>query len=623
MDGWSGGFFDVNEIGHVICKPTRDDQPALDLHEIVEGMVERGFSPPIILAFPDLLARRMADLRDAFRAAIKECEYRGDYAGLYPIKVNQQRFLVDQIERFGRDLDLGLEVGSKPELLAVLGMTCQTPERLIVCNGFKERRYVEHIMLATKLGRRVVSVIENLNELDLVIELAQAYDVRPIIGVRALISQVGPGRWGVSSGERAKFGLSAPGILRVVERLEQADLLDALQLIHCHMGSQLSDIRAINAGVNELARVYAELCKLGAPMRYIDVGGGMGIDYDGSQTAWDFSVNYTMEEYAANVVYRVMSVCDEAEVAHPTILTEAGRAMVAHHSVLVFNVLGANCTERHLPPDDFSLGDLSDEPPRPLEDLAEARDDITAANALERFHDAQQAREEALTLFNVGHLSLEHRALADRLYWAICLEIRALLGQLDPLPEELAELPQTMADLYFVNMSIFQSLPDSWAIDQVFPMMPIHRLDEKPDRRGTLADITCDSDGKVNRFVDYQDVAASLPLHALQPGEPYYLAAFLIGAYQETLGDLHNLFGDTHVVHVGIGEDGGWEARAFVEGDSVEEVLGYLQYEPRKLYEAVRWDCERSVRAGRMTVADSRTLLKTYERGLEGYTYLE
>jgi len=579
----------------------------------------------VTIGFPDLLRRRIEEMVGAFTDAMERNEYRGGYSGVYPIKVNQQRFLVEQVESIGRDLDFGLEVGSKPELLAVMGLTTERPDRLIVCNGFKEERYLRHVMLATKLGRRVIAVIENLHELEVLLRVFRESGVRPMIGVRLKLESHSSGRWRHSTGEKAKFGLSIAGVLEVVKQLELAGMLDCLVLLHCHMGSQISDIQVVNAGLAELTRVYVELSHLGAGMRYIDVGGGLGVDYDGSQTNSDFSTNYGLREYAETVVYRVMSGCDEGDVAHPTIITEAGRALVSHHSVLVCDVLGVNRVDQWAMSAEEAHARLAEiaDPPRALEEVVDALSSVREERLLESYHDAVQAREEALTLFRVGLLDLEMRALVDRLFWSACLEIDRLSRDLDPRPEELFELEKSLSDTYFCNLSVFQSLPDSWAIDQIFPIMPIHRLDEEPDRRATLVDITCDSDGKIDRFVDLEDVAATLPLHSIRKGEPYYLGIFLTGAYQETLGDLHNLFGDTNLVHIVMDGEGGWEIQEIVEGDTVSQVLGYLQYESKALYQAIRRDCERSTRDGRLSVAEARSLLVAYESGLSGYTYLE
>jgi arginine decarboxylase len=624
VEDWGEGFFSITEGGHLAVRPRRDASSTIDLHEVVEGLAERGINTPVTIGFPDLLEHRMREFTESFQAAIQETGYRGDYAGVYPIKVNQHRHLVQQVERFGRDLGFGLEVGSKPELLAAMGVTVDTPSRLIVCNGFKEERYIQHIMLATRLGRRVVAVIESAHELDLLIDQADAFGVRPIIGIRVKLQTPSVGRWSGTTGVKAKFGLDLPGTVDAVERLREAEMLDCLRLVHCHMGSQISDISTINKGVGELARVFVELCKLGAPLQFIDVGGGLGVDYEGSQSTSDFSVNYGLGEYAMTVVYRVMSICDDHEVPHPTIVTEAGRALVCHHSMIVFNVLAANRPDRWTDEENLAaLEQARPKLPRVLEDAIEAWRTAIPDRVLEAFHDAEQARDEATTLFNVGNLSLADRALIDRVYWSTCRKVLENAREIDPLPEELQDLEVALSDTCFCNLSVFQSLPDAWAVEQVFPIMPIQRLDEKPDRRATLVDITCDSDGKIDRFVDEIDVSSVLALHEQREDEPYYLAILMIGAYQETLGDLHNLFGDAHLVHVRLHEEGGWYISDEVEGDTVSEVLGYLQYDTRELYRGIREECERSVRAGKMTAAESRELLAAYDRGLTGYTYLE
>ncbi|NOZ78401.1 MAG: biosynthetic arginine decarboxylase [Acidobacteria bacterium] len=624
IEAWGADTFEVGPAGHVLVMPRGPQGPRVDLYEVVTGLAERGINTPVLIGFRDLLARRMELLREAFGEAIEACGYRGEYTPVYPIKVNQHRYLVEQIERIGRETGLGLEVGSKPELLAVMGLTTETPDRLIICNGFKEAKYIHQYLLATKLGRNIIAVVENIAELEVIIEQAQATGIRPRIGIRVKLSRSGSGRWHQSSGEKAKFGLTIPGILEAVSRLKEAGMLDCLELLHCHMGSQITDIQVVNAGITELAQVFVQLQKLGTTLRYIDAGGGLGIDYDGSQTTWEFSTNYTLTEYAMTVVYRIQSVCDDAGIRHPGILTETGRAMVSHHSVLVFDVLGAAKADRWIVPD-AEIGRLAHNgtTPRVISDLIEAVENAGPGTALESYHDAVQAHEEALTLFTVGHLSLEHRGLADRLYWTVCLRINSMLHQLEQIPDELEELQARLSDTLYCNFSVFQSLPDSWAINQVFPVMPIHRLDEEPARRATLADITCDSDGHIDRFINAQGATSTLPVHELRPGEPYFLAVFLVGAYQETLGDLHNLFGDTHLVHITVDNNGVWTVEELVEGDTVDEVLGYLQYDHRLLYQAIRRDCERAVRAGRMTPAESRALLANYNEGLTGYTYLE
>ncbi len=633
IHAWGQGFFAINDAGHVVVRPDRDPRREIDLYEVVRGLNERGMSAPVLIGFGDLLRQRMADLHDAFQQAIDEYGYRGRYCAVYPIKVNQQHHLVEDLQNFGSEYGFGLEVGSKPELLAVLGMTNGMNDRPIICNGFKEDRYIEIVMMATKLGRNIIPVIENTNELRLIVEQAEQAGVRPRIGVRVNLSSPGAGRWRHSSGIKAKFGLSISELLDVFEYLKQRGMADCLKLLHCHIGSQIHDILRVNASINELSRIYAELARMGAGLEYIDIGGGLGVDYDGSQTNSEFSTNYTWAEYAGNVVYRIMNICDDANVEHPTIISESGRAMVAHHSVLVFNVLDANELDSVRTPDELLNGraepasdnatDEREDLPRPVDDLIDAYHRVSPRQLLECYHDAQQARQEAMNLFNVGYLSLEHCGLIEQLFWATCLKIRNKCREMDTVPEDLEDIEASLSDTYFCNLSIFQSMPDVWAINQIFPVMPIHRLDEYPSRRATLADITCDSDGRVDRFVDRRDVKQSLELHPLRQGEEYYLGAFLVGAYQETLGDLHNLFGDTHVVHLRFDENGRWWIEQVVEGDTVREVLSYVQYDTHYLRQRIRRECERAVASGRMTVAESRTLMRTYDAGLSGYTYLE
>ena len=625
VDSWADGFFSINSNGTVAVRPDRRSGREVDLLEIVDGVRERGFSTPVLLHFGDVLETVLGDLRRAFDGAIEQHGYGGAYRGVYPVKVNQQRSVVEDVGRISGEMGFGFEVGSKPELLAVLAMTVEQPDRLVVCNGFKEDRYVEFAMLAAKLGRTIVPVIENLGELELVLRHATRLDVRPRIGIRVNLNVEGAGRWASSSGVKAKFGLTLAEVLRAVDLLRGHGMLDCLQLLHCHMGSQMHDIRQVAAGVGELTRIHTELHRLGATVEFIDVGGGLGVDYDGSQSNSAFSRNYSLEEYASTVVHRIQSICDDRDVPHPTIVTESGRAMVAQQSVLIFDVLGTNRFEPHRIPEDLEglRGRDGEEPARPLVDLFDAWRRIDAENLLECWHDAESARAEALTLFTLGYMSLEHRAEVERIFWTLALRARELTSSLEPVPEELAELDDLLTDVYFCNLSVFQSLPDCWAIEQVFPIMPIHRLDETPTRRGTLADLTCDSDGKVDRFIDREDVKRWLPLHELESGARYLLGAFLVGAYQETLGDLHNLFGDTHVAHVRVDDSGRWWIEEIVEGDTVREVLGYMQYDSASMTRAIRRECEGSVHRGSMTARESREMVSAFEAGLEGYTYLE
>ncbi len=621
VGAWGQGYFDVSVDGRLLVRPHANDEAEIDLLEVVEGLRERDLSAPLLIRFSDILAHRLRSLRDAFQTAIDENEYEGRYVAVYPIKVNQQRPVVEEVYRYGTDFDFGLEVGSKPELLAVMALTEDAPDRLIVCNGFKDDSYIEAVILSTKLGRNIIPVVENFSELRLLLKHSARYDVKPRIGVRVKLASQGAGRWRDSAGEKSKFGLFVSEVLDMVELLTAHGMLDSLKLVHCHTGSQIQDIRRLKEAVGELSHIYAELVQLGVDIEYVDVGGGLGVDYDGSQTNYPSSMNYTVQEYANEVVYRIASVCNEREVPHPTIISESGRAMAAYQSVLVVNVLGA-AGPRTTYSLDVEVADDEDLP-QPVRDLISAYESVHERTLVEAYHDAVLAREQALNLFNLGYLSLELRGLSERLFWATCARVADAAGRLNEPPEELEPLEEILSETYFCNFSLFQSLPDSWAIDQLFPIMPIHRLDEEPTHRAVLADMTCDSDGKIDRFVDVRDVKKSLELHELRPGEDYYLAVFLVGAYQETLGDLHNLFGDTHVVHIGLHEQGGWSIEEFVKGDTAREVLGYMQYAVDRLYPRLVRDCESAVRTGRMTLPETRTLLRFYQNALEGYTYLE
>jgi arginine decarboxylase len=624
VEAWGKGYFSVNESGHVVVRPDTTERYEIDLYEVVEGLQARDLTTPVVVRFSDILAHRLRRLHDAFAQAITENDYKNRYAAVYPIKVNQQRLVVEEVYRYGQEFGFGLEVGSKPELLAVMAMTENAPDRLIVCNGFKDDSYIEAVTLATKLGRTIIPVVENFEELGLILKHARAYQVRPRIGVRVKLFSEGSGRWSASAGEKSKFGLFITEILELFNVLKEHDMLDCLQLVHCHPGSQLQDIRRVKDAINELAHVYAELKLMGAGLQYIDVGGGLGVDYDGSGTNFPSSMNYTLNEYANDVVYRVASVCNLRDIPHPMIVSESGRAVAAYHSVLIFDALGSSALDKFRVTGDRAEDYGGDEElPQPVQDLFEAYRAVSERRLVECYHDALTAREQVLQMFNLGLLSLEFRALAERLYWATCAKIRDSCRKLERLPEELEDLESILSDTYFCNFSVFQSLPDSWAIDQLFPIMPIHRLAERPTRTAVLADITCDSDGKIDRFVSLRDVKRTLEVHELKAEERYYLAVFLVGAYQETLGDLHNLFGDTHVVHVRLHDEGGWWIEEIVKGDTANKVLEYMEYDVAELYPALARDCERAIRDGRMTLAQSQALKRFYERELDGYAYLE
>jgi arginine decarboxylase len=612
---WGNGYFSINPAGHVAVHPTKQPLRGIDLKELVDRLQLRGISLPVLVRFTDIVRHRLSDIHSAFQAAISQHQYQGGYSCVYPIKVNQQRQVVEEVMNFGRPYGFGLEAGSKPELLAVVAMADNdTP---IICNGFKDAEFIETAMLAHKMGRNIIPVVEKYTELGLILEAAEKFKVRPQIGMRVKLASRGSGRWQSSGGFRSKFGLTVTEILRGLEELKSRNMQDCFKLLHFHLGSQITNIRIVKGALNEGARVYTELAKLGAGLKYLDVGGGLGVDYDGSQTNFESSMNYTLEEYANDVVYHIQSVCDEASVPHPTIVSESGRAVVAYHSLLVFNVLGVSgFGDEKIPPT------VNPDWEQPLTDLIETYNNITARNALEAFHDAQQALDMALSLFNGGYLPLEQRSLAENLFWAICTKLQKIALTMSEVPEDLQNLDEQLSGTYFCNFSLFQSIPDSWAIKQLFPVMPIHRLNEKPLNHAVLGDITCDSDGKLDRFVDRRDVKRTLPLHSVN-GEPYYLGVFLIGAYQEILGDLHNLFGDTHAVHVSLDENGAARLDTLIKGDTVKEVLDYVEFDADALLSKLRTDVETAVHAGRMDYEGAGQLLRFYEEGLNGYTYLE
>jgi arginine decarboxylase len=614
---WGKGYFSIGENGHVWVHPTKEPNRRIDLKELVEKLELRGISLPILIRFAEILKHRLGEMYEAFANSITEHGYKGSYCCVYPIKVNQQRHVVEEVFQYGRPYGFGLEAGSKPELLAVLAIADNnTP---IICNGFKDDEYIEMVMLAKKIGRLITPVVEKYTELDLITKHSQRVGVRPSIGMRVKLASRGSGRWKSSGGYRSKFGLTVSEALQALEQLRAVGMEDCLELLHFHLGSQITNIRQIKAAVIEAVRVYVELKRAGAGLKYLDVGGGLGIDYDGSQTDFESSVNYTLQEYANDVVFHIQQVCDEAEVPHPIIISESGRAIAAYHSLLVFNVLGVTgYSDNGADP-----VTVPEEAEQPLIDLQETHRSLSSKNLLEAFHDAQQALDSALNLFSLGYLPLSQRSLAEKLYFAICRRIQRMAKELEYFPEELEPLDGILSDTYFCNFSLFQSMPDSWAIKQLFPIMPIHRLNEMPSRNAVLGDISCDSDGKVDQFIDRRDVKRTLPLHPVNNDEPYILAAFLVGAYQEILGDLHNLLGDTNAVHVTLGDTGDVILKTVIQGDTVREVLDYVQFSSRALLDAFRHDVEAALRDGKIGYEESGRLLRFYEDGLNGYTYLE
>ena len=612
---WGAGYFGVNEQGRVVVRPKRTAKGGTDLLELVLKLRRRGLRTPLLIRFSDILENRIAFLGDAFGHAIKEYGYGAKLRSVFPIKVNQQRHVVEEIVTLGAPYGMGLEAGSKPELLVALALL-DTPDALIICNGYKDRAYVETALLAQRLGRKPVIVIDRFHEIDLVVKASRELGIQPHIGLRARLTTKGAGKWVESTGDRSKFGLSSTEIVNAVERLRKEDMLECLELLHFHIGSQITSIRAHKDALREATRVYVGLFDLGAQPKLLDVGGGLGVDYDGSQTNFHSSMNYTVQEYANDVVSSIQEVCDDRGVPHPDIVTESGRATVAHHSVLVFDVLGVNevLTGREPEP-------VADDEPKVLQDLWEVWNTVTQKNAQEAYHDAVALKEDASTLFAHGSLDLRGRARVERLFWDCCEKILRAVRGLKFVPEDLQGLEKNLADTYYANFSVFQSAPDHWAVQQLFPLMPIHRLNEEPTRRGVFADLTCDSDGKIDQFIDPHDVKHVLELHPWTD-QPYFVGMFLLGAYQEILGDLHNLFGDTDAVHVSVEDDGSFRVEHVVEGDDVSDVLSYVQYDRHALMERVRQMVEASLRDGRITIEESALLRRRYKEGLEQYTYL-
>ncbi len=614
VNGWGRDFFTINDAGNIAVTPGGPGSAPIDLKELVDDLRSRGLKLPLLIRFSDILRTRIQQLCGSFEQAIVENEYKGSYRGVYPIKVNQQRHVVEELIEYGRPYNLGIEAGSKPELLVALALQ-DNPEALILCNGYKDRAYIETAMLAQKLGRRIIIIMDRMGELETILACARDLEVRPVVGVRARLATKGAGKWIESAGDRSKFGLTTAEIVSTVDRLREAGMLDCLQLLHFHIGSQITNIRAVKDALRESSRIFVELHALGANVRYLDCGGGLGVDYDGSQTNFHSSVNYTLQEYASDVVSQIAEACNARGVPHPDIVTESGRALVAHHSALIFNVLGTNeILDGQVP-----AAPSADEH-KTIKQMYETYESISRKNFQEAYHDSLQIKEEAITAFNLGYLDLKARARIEQLFWAACERILKVVRDLPYVPDELEGLEKQLSDTYYCNFSVFQSVPDHWAVRQLFPTMPIHRLNRPPSRRAVLADLTCDSDGKMDQFIDLRDVKHTLELHAPN-GEPYYIGSFLVGAYQEILGDLHNLFGDTDAVHVRLDGDD-YRVEHVVEGDSVSEVLTYVQYSKEDLVARVRRAVEVALREKRLTMAESGRLLRRYEEALEGYTYL-
>ncbi|MDA3925933.1 MAG: biosynthetic arginine decarboxylase [Kiritimatiellae bacterium] len=617
IKSWGGRYFSISDQGEVMINPYKESESAVSLMEITNGVKDRGIDMPVLLRFENVLDAQIAYLNDSFNSAIQTLGYKGSYQGVYPIKVNQQQQVVHEVAKFGQRYHHGLEVGSKPELIAALS-EMKDKESCLICNGYKDEEFIDIGMYAIKMGFKCFFVIEIPGELDLILERAKALNVTPNIGIRIKLSSKAGGHWTESGGDRSIFGLNMSQTIEIVDILKKRGMLDTLKLMHYHLGSQVPNIRDIRTAVREAARVYAELIKEGAPMGYLDLGGGLAVDYDGSNTNYTNSSNYSVEEYCSDVVEAVMSVMDDGEIEHPVIITESGRALVAYYSVLLFNVLDVATFEEHEVPET-----LGQELAEPIHSLHEVNKNITTRNLQECYNDALYYRDNIRDMFNHGHISLRDKALAEKIFWNTIYQIVQKKRKLKFVPSELVDLENVIADIYYCNFSVFQSIPDCWAIDQLFPVMPIHRLLELPSRNSVIADITCDCDGKINKFIDRSDVKNTLPLHPLLEKKDYYLGIFLVGAYQETLGDLHNLFGDTNVVSIRLNKDGSHDIINEIHGDSVDDVLGYVEYDTNEMRTNYRKTAEDAVKKGLITAKERREIMSSYENGLRGYTYYE
>ena len=616
ISGWGTSYFGINSKGDIYVTPCKDNTE-IDLRDIMDELILRDVTPPVLLRFPDILDSRIEKTSYCFEKAKQKYDYKGENFIIYPIKVNQMQPVVEEIISHGRKFNLGLEAGSKPELHAVIAVQCQS-DSLIICNGYKDQSYIELALLAQKMGKRIFIVVEKLNEIDIIAQAAKKLNVKPNLGIRIKLASSGSGKWAESGGDASKFGLTSSELLQALATLDEKGLHDSLRLIHFHIGSQITKIRRIQTALTEAAQYYVNLRKMGYNVDFVDCGGGLGVDYDGTRSSNSgSSVNYSIQEYVNDCVYAFVDAANKSEIEHPNIITESGRSLAAHHSVLIIDVLEtASLPEM---PEEFEAKESDHQLVRDLYDIW---DNIDSRNMLEDWHDAEQIREEALELFSHGMVDLKTRAEIEAMYWSVCHEINNIAKNMKHVPEELRNLDKLLADKYFCKFSLFQSLPDSWAIDQLFPVMPIQRLNECPSRNATLQDITCDSDGKITNFVTGNRIGHVLPVHPLKRTEPYYLGVFLIGAYQEILGDMHNLFGDTNAVHVSV-KDGSYHIDQIFDGETVEEVLEYVQYNPKKLVRQLEIWVTKSVKQGRISLEEGKEFLSNYRSGLYGYTYLE
>jgi len=616
INGWGINYFSINEKGHVVVTP-RKNGVEVDLKELVEELQLRDVSAPMLVRFPDILDSRIEKMASCFKLASEEYLYKAQNFIIYPIKVNQMRPVVEEIVGHGKKFNIGLEAGSKPELHAVIAINTDN-DSLIICNGYKDEDYIELALLAQKMGRRIFLVVEKLSELKLIIKIAKQFKIKPNLGIRIKLASSGSGKWEDSGGDVSKFGLTSSELLEALDILEKNRMKDCLHLVHFHIGSQVNKIRRIKIAIREASQFYVQLHQNGYNVGFVDIGGGLGVDYDGTRSSnSESSVNYSIQEYVNDVISTMVDVSDKNNLPHPNIITESGRSLTAHHSVLIFEVLEATSLpvwedDEEIDPTDHEL----------LKELFSLWNTLNQTRMHETWHDAQQIREEALDRFSLGLLDLQTRAKIERLFWSIAREVQQMTTGMKHVSEELQTLPKLLSDKYFCNFSLFQSLPDSWAIDQIFPIIPLQRLDEKPDRSATLQDITCDSDGKIDNFISTRNLSYYLPVHSLKPKEPYYIGVFLVGAYQEILGDLHNLFGDTNAVHVSV-DDKGYSIDQIIDGETVAEVLEYVQYNPKKLVRTVETWVTSSVKSGIITAEEGKEFLSNYRSGLYGYTYLE
>lgn len=618
ISSWGGDYFRVAPNGHLLVTPTGEPDRAIDLKLLVDELSERKIQTPILFRFLDILQHRIRNISSSFINSMKDNGYNGAYKPIFPVKVNQQREVVESVIKYGGDIGLGLEVGSKPELLAALALSDE--ETMIVCNGYKDDVYLNMVLQAHRMGKTIITVIEKYSELVRLVKLSKQMGILPVFGFRVKLSSKGAGRWSQSAGDASKFGLRIYELSDAVQYIKAEGMLDCARLLHFHIGSQITSIAVVKRAVAEAGHIFAELVKLEVPLEYIDVGGGLGVDYLGSKSNSFSSINYSLQEYANDIVYRIKSICDKEGIPHPTILSESGRALTSHYSVLITNI----CDHNSVGIQDVPV-DMPPDVPEPVKDLVGIKEYLNQRNLIEAYHDAIQYRIESLNLFSLGYMSLEHRSFMERVYWGLMSKIHKIASSLEERPPELKVLDLMLSDTYFTNFSIFQSIPDAWAIDQIFPVVPIHRLDEEPDRTAVIADITCDSDGQIDYYAGADSPRRFLPLHLPEPGASYYVGIFLIGAYQEVLGDLHNLFGDTNAVHVELSEKsrGNYAIKRFIRGDTVGDVIGYVQYNKKDLLGRIREQLEEAYEKGRIDIGQLNQFVDSYEHGLNSYTYLE